>query len=121
MSNFGAYWLGALVGLIFAAALGATLSVVSPLPGDAPMETAAAPQPSSAETPEAPAPSEPEAQAEAEPAEEPLDPWARFQGLRVLPSYQTSPQARAPRVNFATRTAPASSNFSMTVAVSSRT
>ncbi len=41
MSNFGAYWLGALVGLIFAVALGATLSVVSPLPGDTMTEVAA--------------------------------------------------------------------------------
>lgn len=59
MSNFGAYWLGALVGLIFAVALGATLSVVSPLPGEKPMEIAAAPaqQPEPAEpsqTPESP-------------------------------------------------------------------
>ena len=44
MSNFGAYWLGAIVGLIFAAALTATLSVVSPLPGEKPMEVAMAPE-----------------------------------------------------------------------------
>ncbi len=76
MSNFGAYWLGALVGLIFAVALGATLSVVSPLPGEKPMEIAAAPaeQPepaAPAQTPEAAAPEAEEIaapEAEAEPA-----------------------------------------------------
>src|SRR6056297_1347011 len=49
----------------------------------------------------------PAAAAEAGPAEDPLDPSSRFQGLSVFPPYHTSPQARAPRVSFATRTAPA--------------
>lgn len=91
MSNFGAYWLGALVGLIFAVALGATLSVVSPLPGEQPMEIAAAPaqEPDPAEsaptsenatsenaTSESPAPEAPEvveteAEAEVAPAPAP--------------------------------------------------
>lgn len=86
MSNFGAYWLGALVGLIFAVALGATLSVVSPMPGEKPMEIAAAPaqQPEPVEpaqtsqgaasenpAPEAPEVVEPEAEAEVAPAPSP--------------------------------------------------
>lgn len=88
MSNFGAYWLGALVGLIFAVALAATLSVVSPMPGAKPMEIAAAPaqQPEPAQnsesaaaenpaltnpTPEAPAVVEPEAQIEVTPSPTP--------------------------------------------------
>lgn len=89
MSNFGAYWLGALVGLIFAVALAATLSVVSPLPGEKPMEIAAAPaqepepaapaQTTEAPASEAPAPeaevvAEPEAEAEPAPAAEPTTP-----------------------------------------------
>ena len=55
--------------------------------------------------------------AEADPAEEPLLPSYKFQGFLVLPPYQTSPQAKAPKVNFATKTAPASSSFFITVAV----
>lgn len=75
MSNFGAYWLGAIVGLIFAAALTATLSVVSPLPGEKPMEVAMAPEvkvepASEPVTTEAPA-SEPEPEPELQPAPEP--------------------------------------------------
>jgi len=57
--------------------------------------------------------------AAAGPADEPLEPWSRFQGFLVVASYQTSPQARAPSDSLATRTAPASSSRSMTVAVSS--
>lgn len=71
MSNFGAYWLGALVGLIFAVALGATLSVVSPLPGEKPMETAAAPAQPAVETPAPEATVETEAETEAEPSPQP--------------------------------------------------
>src|SRR4051794_33360699 len=36
--------------------------------------------------------------AEAGPAEEPLEPCLRSQGLRVMPPYQTSPQASSPMV-----------------------
>src|SRR3989442_12336221 len=61
----------------------------------------------------------PAAVAEAGPAEEPLEPWFVFHGFRVTPPNQTSPCARAPRVNFATRTAPASSSRFTTVASSS--
>src|SRR4051812_46319765 len=45
--------------------------------------------------------------AEADPAEEPLEPWPIFQGFWVVPPYQTSPMASAPRVSLATSTAPA--------------
>src|SRR5687767_7093461 len=38
----------------------------------------------------------PEPVAEADPAEEPLDPCARFQGFLVTPPYQMSPMANAP-------------------------
>ncbi len=61
----------------------------------------------------------PAATADAEPADEPLDPCSRFQGLRVMPPYHTSPMARAPMLSLATSTAPAASSFVMTVAVSS--
>src|SRR5467141_878471 len=61
----------------------------------------------------------PAAVAEAGPAEEPLDPWFVFQGLRVTPPNHTSPCASAPRVNVATSTAPASSSRLTTVASSS--
>src|SRR5262245_49372746 len=44
------------------------------------------------------------------PADEPLLPWSSFQGLRVLPPYQTSPCASAPRVSLATMIAPAASS-----------
>lgn len=63
----------------------------------------------------------PAAVAAAGPADEPLEPWAVFQGLRVVASNQTSPQARAPTESLATRTAPASSRRVMTVAFSLRT
>src|SRR5438874_5886918 len=53
---------------------------------------------------------QPAAVADAGPAEEPLEPWWVFHGLRVMPPNQTSPSASAPRVNLATSTAPASSN-----------
>src|SRR5215475_4466078 len=58
----------------------------------------------------------PAAVAALEPAEEPLEPCSRFQGLRVLPPYQTSPIASSPRVVLATRTAPAASSRWMTTA-----
>src|SRR5882762_5694509 len=61
----------------------------------------------------------PAAVAEAGPAEEPLDPWFVFHGLRVTPPNHTSPCANAPSVNFATSTAPASSSRFTTVASSS--
>jgi len=59
--------------------------------------------------------------AAADPADEPLDPCSRFQGLRVLPPYHTSPMARAPMLSLATSTAPAASSFPTTVAVWSST
>src|SRR6266851_400528 len=61
----------------------------------------------------------PAAVAAAGPAEEPLEPWFVFQGLRVTPPNHTSPCARAPSVNFATSTAPALSSRVTTVASSS--
>src|SRR5881296_964417 len=61
----------------------------------------------------------PAAVAEAGPADEPLDPWFVFHGLRVTPPNHTSPCASAPSVNFATSTAPASSSRFTTVASSS--
>ncbi len=57
--------------------------------------------------------------AEAEPAEEPDEPKRRFQGLLVRPPYQRSPMAKAPKVNLATSTAPASRSLLYTVASSS--
>src|SRR5271155_6091878 len=45
----------------------------------------------------------------AEPADDPLEPCSMFHGLRVLPPNHLSPIASAPRVNFATSTAPAAS------------
>ena len=56
--------------------------------------------------------------AEAEPAEDPLDPCFRFQGFLVTPPNQTSPMAKAPRVNFPTSTPPACSSLVTIVAVS---
>jgi len=66
-------------------------------------------------------PTRPAAVAEAEPADEPLEPSFRFQGLRVWPPNQTSPHASSPRVSLATSTAPASSRRRTTVAVSAST
>src|SRR5205807_7472485 len=64
---------------------------------------------------------QPAAVADAGPADEPLEPCAEFQGLRVLPPNHLSPCARAPRVNLATSTAPAASRRCTTVASSSIT
>src|ERR1700719_4307640 len=61
----------------------------------------------------------PAAVADAGPADDPLDPCAEFQGLRVLPPNHTSPSASAPRVSLATSTAPAASKRCTTVASSS--
>jgi hypothetical protein len=61
----------------------------------------------------------PAAVAEAGPADDPLDPCPGFQGLRVTPPNQLSPNASAPSVSFATNTAPASSSRFTTVASSS--
>ena len=60
-------------------------------------------------------PTKPADVAEPGPADEPLDPCSISQGFLVLPPNQTSPQAKAPNVNLATSTAPASSNFLTTV------
>src|SRR5262245_47269160 len=46
---------------------------------------------------------QPAAVAEAGPADEPLEPWDVFHGLRVTPPYQTSPIASAPSVSLDTR------------------
>src|SRR5712664_681712 len=61
----------------------------------------------------------PAAVAEAGPAEEQLDPWFVVHGLPITPPNHTSPCASAPRVNFSTSTAPASSSRFTTVASSS--
>src|SRR5216683_6168897 len=61
----------------------------------------------------------PAAVADAGPADDPLDPCFVFHGFRVTPPNHTSPSARAPSVNFATSTAPASSKRFTTVASSS--
>src|SRR5512147_2819961 len=61
----------------------------------------------------------PAAVAAAGPADEPLLPSLRFQGLRVMPPNQTSPMASDPIDSFATSTAPAAANFVTTVASSS--
>ena len=53
------------------------------------------------------------------PADEPLEPRAGAQGLRVMPPNQTLPRASAPIDSLATSTAPAASNRSITVASSS--
>src|SRR3954449_1488851 len=53
------------------------------------------------------------------PADEPLDPSARFQGFLVVPPNQTSPQASSPIVSLASSTAPASSRRRTTVASAS--
>src|SRR6266571_552127 len=62
---------------------------------------------------------QPAAVAAAGPADDPLEPWFGFQGLRVVPPYQTSPCASAPSVNFATSTAPAASSRLTAIASSS--
>src|SRR4029077_8211186 len=62
---------------------------------------------------------QPAAVADAGPADDPLDPCAGLQGLRVLPPYHSSPIASAPSVSFATSTAPAASSLRTTVASSS--
>ena len=59
---------------------------------------------------------QPAAVAEAEPADEPLEPWSTFHGLRVVPPNQTSPCASAPSVVFTSNTAPAWSRRCTTVA-----
>src|SRR5271170_5294196 len=61
----------------------------------------------------------PAAVADAVPADDPLDPCAGFHGLRVRPPNHLSPSASAPRVSFATSTAPAASSRCTTVASSS--
>src|SRR5215467_5064064 len=62
---------------------------------------------------------QPAATAEAEPADEPLDPCARFHGLRVFPANHRSSIASAPRLSLATSTAPVWSSLFTTVASSS--
>src|SRR6266403_2975427 len=62
---------------------------------------------------------QPAAVADAGPAEDPLEPCAGFQGLRVFPPNHTSPSANAPSVSFAIKTAPAASSRCTTTASSS--
>src|SRR5688572_12778334 len=66
-------------------------------------------------------PTRPAAVADAGPADEPLDPFSTFHGLRVRPPNQLSPCASSPSVSFATSTAPAASSRCTTVASSSIT
>src|SRR6185312_6549607 len=61
-------------------------------------------------------PTQPAEVAEAGPAEDPLEPWLGFQGLRVWPPNHTSSWARAPRLSLAISTAPAASRRLTTVA-----
>src|SRR5260370_36254196 len=49
---------------------------------------------------------QPAAVAEAEPADDPLEPWRVFQGLRVMPPNHLSPCANAASVSLATTPAP---------------
>ncbi len=58
---------------------------------------------------------QPAATAEAGPADEPPEDF-NVHGLFVLPPYHFSPDANSPVASFATRTAPAASNFCTTVA-----
>src|SRR5258708_40347638 len=44
--------------------------------------------------------------ADAAPADEPVEPFLGFPGLRVIPLHRWSPTAQAPSVRFATGTAP---------------
>ena len=66
-------------------------------------------------------PTAPAAVAAAEPADEPLEPWSVFHGLRVMPPNHTSPHASSPSVSLATSTAPAAARRSTTAASSSIT
>src|SRR5215212_9550688 len=61
-------------------------------------------------------PANPAATAAADPADDPLDPSSGFQGLRVMPPNQTSPQASAPTESLPSNTAPAASSRATTVA-----
>jgi len=63
---------------------------------------------------------QPAATADAEPADEPLEPWVGFHGLRVRPPNHLSPMASAPSVSLATSTAPTASRRWTTVASSSK-
>src|SRR6476469_1089948 len=54
-------------------------------------------------------PARPAAVAAPGPADDPLEPSARFQGFLVVPPNQTAPHASSPMVSLATRTAPACS------------
>src|ERR1700691_3812468 len=63
-------------------------------------------------------PTQPAETALAEPAEDPLEPWFVFHGLRVRPPNHLSPMASAPSVNLAMSTAPAASSRCTTVASS---
>ena len=61
-------------------------------------------------------PTSPAAVAAPEPADDPLAPSSGFQGFRVRPPNQRSPDARAPIDSLATRIAPASVSRVYTVA-----
>ena len=62
---------------------------------------------------------QPAAVADPGPAEDPLDPQARFHGFSVRPRYQRSPRANSPVASFAMRTAPAAFSRRTTSASSS--
>ena len=64
-------------------------------------------------------PTSPAAVAAPEPADDPLAPCSGFQGFRVRPPNQRSPDARAPIDSLATRTAPAAVSRAYTVASAS--
>src|SRR5262245_19405139 len=66
-------------------------------------------------------PTSPAAVAAAGPADEPLDPSARFHGFLVCPPNHRSPCASSPVVSFAISTAPASRRISTTLASSAIT
>ena len=107
MSNFGAYWLGAIVGLIFAVALGATLSVVTPLPGETPMKMAAAPEQQGSVEPSAPTEPEStqpavESTSEAEPASD-----AEAPAVEVVTPEPAAEQESSPAPTVTTEAAPA--------------
>src|SRR5260370_3316159 len=62
-------------------------------------------------------PTRPPDVAAADPADDPLEPCSMFHGFLVMPPNHRSPCASAPIDNFASRTAPALSRRSITVAV----
>ncbi len=66
-----------------------------------------------------PNPMQPADVADDDPADDPLEPWSVFHGLRVTPPNHKSPCASAPSVSLASSTAPAASSRCTTVASAS--